>query len=80
MNIDRGDVTTGGGNRITNFDRDMVNIDRTSIDRGTVTTRIGDLDRDGLKIAGAMGMFDPGPEWAPVADGRKAGGRSRDGD
>jgi hypothetical protein len=80
VNIDRGDVTTGGGNRITSIDRDTVNIDRTGIDRDTVTTRIGDLDRDGLKIAGAMGMFDPGPEWAPVADGRKAGGRSRDGD
>jgi hypothetical protein len=45
-----------------------------------VTTRIGDLDCDGLKIADAMDMFDPGPEGTPVADGRKAGGRSRDGD
>jgi hypothetical protein len=80
VNIDRGDVTTGGGNRITSIDRDTVNIDRTGIDRDTVTTRIGDLDRDGLKIADAMDMFDPGPEGTPVADGRKAGGRSRDGD
>lgn len=60
VNIDRGDVNISGGNRITNFDRDTVNIDRdrtsidrtnidrTNIDRDTVNTRIGDLDRDGL--------------------------------
>lgn len=50
VNIDRGDVTIGGGNRITSIDRDSVNIDRdrVSMDRDTVNARIGDLDRDGL--------------------------------
>ena len=55
VNIDRGDVTIGGGNRITNIDRDTVtldrdltNINRTNIGRDAVNTRIGDLDRDGL--------------------------------
>jgi hypothetical protein len=63
VNIDRGDVTLGGGNRITNidrdtvnFDRDLSNINRTNIDREAVNARIGDLDRDGLDRARDQGF------------------------
>lgn len=63
VNIDRGDVTIGGGNRITNIDRntvnldrDLTNINRTNIDRDAVNTRIGDLDRDGLDRARDQGF------------------------
>ena len=58
VNIDRGNVTIGGGNRITTIDRDTVNLDRsrTTIDRDAVNTRIGDLDRDGLDRARDQGF------------------------
>jgi hypothetical protein len=63
VNIDRGDVTIAGRNRITNidrdtvnFDRDLTNINRTTIDRDAVNTRIGDLDRDGLDRARDQGF------------------------
>lgn len=46
VNIGRGDVTIGGGNRITSIDRDTVNVDRnrTSIDR----TNINNINRTNI--------------------------------
>jgi hypothetical protein len=58
VNIGRGDVTIGGGNRITNIDRDTVNFDRnrtdidlTNIDRTNIDrTKIDRTDIDRTDI------------------------------